>query len=92
MSDVRPIREGIVSSPEKQLLLDYIAGEYDKMTQSLGQPVALVFAFVGTEGGASSGYYTVKEIESCNLLFISRGVQAIQPRWQLNGIRNHDHT
>lgn len=80
MSDdrVRPIREGVVRSAEKQMVLDYVASEYDNMTDREGEPVALIFAFVGKDGGACAAYFTNKDIQDRNMLFISRGVQAIQ--------------
>ena len=68
----------VVISEGKQSFMDHLAQEYDRFTKSKGEPVALVFTFVTIDGAASASYMTMHCVEDRNMLYISRGLNALQ--------------
>lgn len=74
---IRPIREGISSSADKQQFLDVVAGAYDRLAADAGEPVTLVFCFVNLKGDATPAYLTLAPVDDRNVLYLSRGVMAI---------------
>jgi histidinol phosphatase-like enzyme len=60
------------------------------LTPSSGEPVALVFALVSEQGGCCAGYFTLKQVEDRNTLFISRGVKAIEGDYIRKWAKGHD--
>jgi len=74
---IRPLRQGIVGSPDKQQFLDAVATAYDKLTGGPGPPVALVFAFVAETGEANPSYITLSKVDDRNLLYLARAVMAL---------------
>lgn len=74
---VKPIREGVVPSQGKQDFLDTCSQIYDSCAERHGEPVAMVVAISSLDGGASTGYHTIKGAERPTSLYIARCVSVL---------------
>lgn len=74
--NITSLHGGEVTVSQKQQFLDTIAMAYDQLAGD-DQPVAMVYGFVGYEGGVRSGYHTMHEIRDLNKLHLSRAYVAI---------------
>lgn len=72
-----PIRPNVMHSATKQKFLDYVAQQFDEMTEHSGEPVAIVFGMCNAEAVAKSNYITEQE-GSIVALLLARITQVIQ--------------
>jgi hypothetical protein len=75
--NVSTLRGGPIVQSDKRTMVDAIAQVFDEMAEKSAEPVCMVFALVGKDGEARTGYVTSNLVGQQNVLHISRGVACI---------------